>query len=211
VVFREHTFSPRPGAFLRASGNCWSAIGVARSCGLSAWRRIGGAHGVLNDRFENTFETATTVLGFLGKMPADAAYRIGHKPFQRLGLLNFSAPGISLTLRGSTTFTSAVCVFRAGFLADLSNTESELRFDEIDFLIDIESERLTYLGRTMLREAIQPGFASSVFTEAMGMAVALEIARYDSASRSDEGGAADSRCGRCVAWNPMFAIICRMT
>ena len=167
--------------------------------------------GVPNDKFENTFETATTVLGFLGKMPADAAYRIGHKPFQRLGLLNFSAPGISLTLRGSTPFTSAVCIFSPGFFKDLSETDVSLRFDAIDFLIDIESARLTYLGQAMLREAMQPGFASSVFTEAMGMAIALEITRYDSASRSDEGGAADSRCGRCVAWNPMFAIICRMT
>jgi AraC family transcriptional regulator len=151
--------------------------------------------GVPNDKFENTFETATTVLGFLGKMPADAAYRIGHKPFQRLGLLNFSAPGISLTLRGSTPFTSAVCIFSPGFFKDLSETDVSLRFDAIDFLIDIESARLTYLGQAMLREAMQPGFASSVFTEAMGMAIALEIARYDSASRSDEGGR-----GRFALW-----------
>jgi AraC-like DNA-binding protein len=151
--------------------------------------------GVPNDKFENTFETATTVLAFLGKMPADAAYRIGHKPFQRLGLLNFSAPGISLTLRGSTPFTSAVCIFSPGFFKDLSETDVSLRFDAIDFLIDIESARLTYLGQAMLREAMQPGFASSLFAEAMGMAIVLEIARYDRALRSNEG-----RHGRLEWW-----------
>jgi AraC family transcriptional regulator len=38
----------------------------------------------------------------------------------------------------------------------------------------------------MLREAIQPGFASSLLAEAMGMSIALEIARYDGALRAGE-------------------------
>jgi AraC-like DNA-binding protein len=144
-------------------------------------------HGVLNDRFENSFETDTTALVFSEKMPADAAFRIGQKAFQRAEPLNFFAPGISMSLRGSTPYTTALCVFRADFLADMSNTESEFRLGEIDILTSIESERLAYLGRMMLHEAIQPGFASSIFAEAMGMAIVLEIARYDRALRSSEG------------------------
>lgn len=140
-------------------------------------------HGVLNDRFENHIRTDTAMLVFSKKKPADAALRVGEKPFQSTGPLNFFAPGISMSLRGSAPFTTALCVFRPGFLTGLSDTESSVRLEEIDILTSIESERLTYLGQAMLGEAVRPGFASSIFAEAIGVAIALEIARYDGALR----------------------------
>jgi hypothetical protein len=158
--------------------------------------------------YRGDFTSTLMSLSYLSRIPANRMLSVDRRPARPVRPLNFVVPGVPVATHGGPV-RGVFCIFSPGFFKDLSETDVSLRFDAIDFLIDIESERLTYLGRTMLREAIQPGFASSVFTEAMGMAIALEITRYDSASRSDEGGAADSRCGRCVAWNPMFAIICR--
>jgi hypothetical protein len=44
-------------------------------------------------------------------------------------------------------------------LTDLSKIDDKVRFDAIDFLTDIESERLTYLGRTMFARRSGPGSA----------------------------------------------------
>jgi AraC family transcriptional regulator len=55
----------------------------------------------------------------------------------------------------------------------------------------MQSERLVYLGRAMFREATQPGFASSLFGEAVGIEIALEIARYNGARSKDSE---TSRC-----------------
>src|SRR6202020_2047055 len=60
----------------------------------------------------------------------------------------------------------------------------------------VESERLTYLGQAMLREAIAPGFGGALFAEAMGMAVALEIARLDGLRGADD----EPRRGRLAPW-----------
>jgi AraC family transcriptional regulator len=74
-----------------------------------------------------------------------------------------------------------------GFLAGLAEIDSGVQIDNLDHLPSIESERLSYLGRAMFREAIAPGFASSLLAEVIGMEIALEIARYDGARRSDDG------------------------
>jgi AraC family transcriptional regulator len=148
-----------------------------------------------NQNVEHHWTTTLRLLAYVPRVSSNGIFSVDRCPARPMRPLNFCAPGVSIVTRGAGPVTGAVCIFSPGFFKDLSETDVSLRFDAIDFLIDIESERLTYLGRTMLREAIQPGFASSVFTEAMGMAIALEIARYDRASRSDEGGR-----GRLALW-----------
>ena len=119
---------------------------------------------------------------------------VDRQPARPGGLLNFLAPGVSMTTRGGPVM-GVFCIFSPDFSKELSETDGRLRFDELDFLMDIGSERLAYLGRAMLRETIQPGFASSLFAESMGISIALEIARYDGALRSSEGCS-----GRLAPW-----------
>ena len=170
---------------------------LVESCGVQ-WGLLGrvisprgvaimATDGLPNGRTENDLTVATAVLGYSLRMPADIAVGRGGRPFQPIGPLNFYSPGVSLTLRCGGPITLSFCVLSSGFLASLSETDSGVRIDNLDHLPSIESERLTYLGRAMFREALKPGFASSLLVEAMGMEVALEIARYGGARRPDKG------------------------
>jgi AraC family transcriptional regulator len=102
------------------------------------------------------------------------------------GRLNFFVPGASVTLRGTGLMIGVVCIFNPTFLAGLSETANAIPLGEIGLMTDIESERLIYLGRAMFREAIEPGFASALFAEAVGIVSALEIVRYDRALQSNK-------------------------
>jgi AraC family transcriptional regulator len=134
---------------------------------------------------EYRVSTDAPTFSYILKAPDDTALsREGRPPFQ--GRLNFFVPDVPVALRASCPMTGVVCAFGADFVAALAEIDDGLRLSEIGMLADIESERLVALGRAMWREAIDPGFASSVFAEAMGMAVALEIVRYDGALRSDD-------------------------
>jgi AraC-like DNA-binding protein len=148
-----------------------------------------------NEKVENQYTTTLRFLSYLPRIPADGIMSVDRRRFQPVRPLNFVAPDVSMTTHGGGPVMGAMCIFSPGFFQDLSEIDDGLRFEEIDFLTDIGSERLTYLGQTMLREAIQPGFAGSIFAEAMGMAIALEIARYDRALRSNEG-----RHGKLALW-----------
>ena len=140
--------------------------------------------GLPNGRTENDLTVATAVLGYSLRMPADIAIGGNGHPFQSIGPLNIYSPGVSLKLRCGGPITLSFCVLSANFLAALSEADSDLRIDNVGLLPSIKSERLSYLGRAMFREAIEPGYGSSLLTEAMGMEVALEIARYDGARRA---------------------------
>jgi AraC family transcriptional regulator len=144
--------------------------------------------------YRGDFTSTLMSLSYLSRIPANRMLSVDRRPARPVRPLNFVVPGVPVATHGGPV-RGVFCIFSPGFFKDLSETDVSLRFDAIDFLIDIESERLTYLGQAMLREAMQPGFASSLFAEAMGMAIALEIARYDRASRSDEGGR-----GRLALW-----------
>jgi AraC-like DNA-binding protein len=151
---------------------------LVESCGVQ-WGLLGrvmsprgvaimATDGLPNGRTENDLTVATAVLGYSLRMPADIAVGRGGRPFQPIGPLNFYSPGVSLTLRCGGPITLSFCVLSSGFLASLSETDSGVRIDNLDHLPSIESERLTYLGRAMFREA-------------------LEIARYGGARRPDKG------------------------
>jgi AraC family transcriptional regulator len=153
-------------------------------------------HGMLSDRIENRVVADVALLGYTPRMPADATVSIDGQPFRPVGTLSFIAAGVSVTLRGSGPFTSSACMLGPGFLAGLAETESRLRLGDIDFIRAFDSERLTYLGNAMFREALAPGFGASLFAEAMGMAMALEIARYNGVLRPDDG----PRRGGLASW-----------
>ncbi len=143
--------------------------------------------GMPNNKVENHLTTNFRTLSCLQRIPGDGMMSVDRRPARPLRPLNYTGAGVSLATRGTGRFMGALCIFSPGFLSDLQEIDSRLRFDGIDFLTSIESERLSYLGRTMFREAVQPGFASSLFVEAIGMSIALEIARYDGAVRLNEG------------------------
>jgi AraC family transcriptional regulator len=142
--------------------------------------------GLVNGRTENRFTTTLRFFSYLPRISADGAMSVDRRPFAAAGPLNFLAPGVDTTMRGGGPVTGAMCIFSPNFFPRLLETESGFRIEGIDFLTDIQSERLTYLGRAMFREAIAPGFAGGLFAEAIGMEIALEIVRYDSARRSDD-------------------------
>ena len=153
-------------------------------------------HGMPNDRIENRLTTDMAVFVHTPRMPTDAEVRLGRESFRSLGSLSLLAPGCSLKLRGCGPFTSSYCVFSPGFFAELSETESRLRIDDLNAGCVIESERLTYLGQQMLREAIAPGFGGAIFAEAMGIAVAVEIARLNGSHGLDD----EPRGGGLARW-----------
>jgi AraC family transcriptional regulator len=154
----------------------WGLLGRLESeCGV----QVLAVQGMPNGRIENRLTTDMAVFVHTPQMPTDAEIRLGRAPFRTLGSLSLIAPGCSLKLRGRGPFTSSYCAYSRGFFARLSETESRLRISEFNLAGPIESERLTYLGQAMLREAIAPGFGGAVFAEAMGIAVAVEIARMD--------------------------------
>jgi hypothetical protein len=136
-------------------------------------------HGMPNGRSENRLTADMAVLVYTPRMPADAEVRRGRDPYRSLASLCLVPRGCSLELRGGGPFTSSYCALSPGFLAGLSETETGLRIGELNLKAFSESERLTYLGQEMLREAIAPGFGGALFAEAMGMAVAVEMARLD--------------------------------
>jgi AraC family transcriptional regulator len=143
--------------------------------------------GMPNGRVENHLAPDVTIFSCALQMPPRTEYKLAGRPFQTAGPLNFVTPNIAVTLRGAGSYTMALCTFDEDFLASLAQTEEGPRLRDLDLLASIESERLAYLSRAMFREAIRPGFASALFVEAMGMAIAVEIARCDGERRSAEG------------------------
>src|ERR1700722_266223 len=152
----------------------WGLLGrVASVRGVE----ILATHGMPNDRILNEIKTVAAVLAYSLQTPADTALCPTGKPFRNVGPLNFYSADASFTLRGSGPMTMSLCFFSPAFLAALSETDSRFRLGDLGIVNNIESNRLVYLGRAMFREAIEPGFASSLFAESAGMAMALEIAR----------------------------------
>jgi AraC-like DNA-binding protein len=175
----------------------WGTLGrVASARGV----QIVATNGVPNNRAENLIMTVGGVFSCVMHMAPEAGISRHGQPFQTFGMLNYFAPGISFRLRGGGPFTMSFCVLSPTFLAGLAESEDGIRLDRIEHLPAIESERLTYLGRSMFREAVEPGFASALFAEATGIEIALELARYGDAQRSQDamhfGGLAPWRMRR---------------
>jgi len=152
--------------------------------------------GVLDHKAEYRLTTTLRTFSHLlhappgGRMSVAGQGERPHPPTQ------FISPGVPLTTHGGRSMTGAVCIFDPGFFAGPLETEEAFRFDDIDYIADIQSERMTLLGRAIFREAVAPGFAASLFTESLGLAILVEIARYDGAPRSDD----DLRRGGLAAW-----------
>jgi AraC-like DNA-binding protein len=143
--------------------------------------------GMLNNKIENLVTSDRILFGFTARIPANSAVRMNGKTLGPIGRLSFIAPGVSVTLRADGPLASSACMLSRSFLADLAQTELELRLDDIDYIRAFDSAHLTYLGQSMFREVVRPGFGSSLFAESIGMAIALEIARYVHGRQSDDG------------------------
>jgi AraC family transcriptional regulator len=142
--------------------------------------------GLPNGKVENSFVTEFAAFAFVLKKPADTKVGCNKEALRPCGPLNFCASGVPITLRASGPLTTGACLFSPDFIARLSKTEKRVRLDLLECMTAIESARLTYLGWSIFREALEPGFASSLFAEALSMSIALEIARYDGAVRAEK-------------------------
>jgi AraC family transcriptional regulator len=143
--------------------------------------------GMLNRRAENQFTTTLRLLSYLLQIPPDGVMSVGSRPMHRSGPINFLSPGLAVKTRGGGPVTGAMCIFSREFFTSLAETEEGLHFDDVDYFTDMQSERMTHLGRAMFREAVAPGFAGSLFAESIGLAITVEIARYDGSARSSDG------------------------
>jgi AraC-like DNA-binding protein len=152
--------------------------------------------GLLNHNSEGQIITELRVFSHLVQVPAGCTLGVARQIPRPHPPTNFISPGIPVTTNGRSAMMGAGCILEPGFFAGLSETDESLRFSDVDYLTDIQSERMTYLGRSMYREAIAPGFAASLFAESMGLAIQVEISRYDGAARSGEG----VRSGGLAAW-----------
>jgi AraC-like DNA-binding protein len=191
--FWPQPYAPRRVDLVEVNGMQTGLLGrVASQRGV----QVLATHGVPNGIFENRVTTDVTALIYTPSMPADATISRGRLPFRSVGAVGLIGQGQSYTLRGSGPFTCSYCLLSGGFLASLSEAESRFRISELNLVAPIESERLTYLGRAMWGEAIAPGFGGSLFAEAMGIAVAVEIARLDG-SRDLDGA---PRRGDLAPW-----------
>jgi AraC family transcriptional regulator len=129
-------------------------------------------------------------------LPSDCTMNVDRRGAHPYASSHYFSPGVPFTSRGESSFLGAMCFFGPDFFSGLSETEDGFRFDDIDYITDIQSERMTYLGRSMYREAVAPGFAASLFAESMGLAIQVEIARYDRAARPRDG----VRGGALATW-----------
>jgi AraC-like DNA-binding protein len=188
--------SPAPSPRSRSVDIGSVRMGLLGHVGSPRGVRIIAIDGMPNDRGDCQVTTTLRFLSYLPRIPADGTISLNRRPARLAGPLNFLAPGVSMAMHGSGPVRGALCIFDQSFLTDLAETESRLRFDEIDFMASIDSARMTYLGQAMLREALQPGFASSLGAEAIGLQIALEITRYDGATPSSE----PHRSGGLAAW-----------
>ena len=157
-------------------GAQWDLLGQVTS---TRGVQILAIQGMPNGKTENRLTSEKAALAYMPRRPDDARVRLARKPFRALDPLTLIAPSCSWKMRGGGPFTASYCVLSAGFLAGLAETEDRIRISELILSAPIESERLTYLGQQMLREAVTPGFGGALFAEAMGLAVTVEIARLD--------------------------------
>jgi AraC-like DNA-binding protein len=174
-------------------GAQWDLLGrIASARGV----QVLAIQGMPNGRIENRLIADTAALAYSPRRSKDAKYRWGHQPFRSLRPLSLITSGCSFKMLADGPFTSSYCVLGPDFLADLAETEEGMRINELNLSAPIESERLSYFGQEMLREAVAPGFSGTLFAEAMGVAVVVEIARLDGLRRLD----AEPRRGGLAPW-----------
>jgi AraC-like DNA-binding protein len=158
-------------------------VGLMGSIASARGVRVVAYDGGLNRKVENQFLTKFRTFSHLLRLPLDCTMNVARKGARPYAPTHYFSPDVPFTSRGESSFMGAICFFGPDFFAGLSETEDGFRFKEIDYLADIQSERMALLGRSMFREAIAPGFGASLFAESIGLAIQVEIARYDGATQ----------------------------
>jgi AraC-like DNA-binding protein len=171
-------------------------VGLAGHVASSRGVQLVVIDGMLNHEAQSEFTPTVRVLNHTLRPPENGTLNVARQGWRRQSPTNYFTPGVPVSIGGASSVIGALCVFQPGFFTGLSETEEYLRFSDIDYLTDIQSERMTYLGQSIFREAIAPGFAASLFAESIGLAIQVEIARYDGAARSGDG----LRRGGLAAW-----------
>jgi AraC family transcriptional regulator len=170
---------PDPDHDLSRMDVCGANVTLLGSMTSPRGVQIMATNSMPNGNIERSLTTDRVMLAYGLRLPTGAEYRFGRGSYHTAGSLNFVTPNIAVTVRGAGSYTMSLCAFGEDFLTSLLEAEERFRLRDLDLLASIESERLTYLSRTMFREAVRPGFAGALFAEAMGMAIAVEIARCD--------------------------------
>jgi AraC-like DNA-binding protein len=152
--------------------------------------------GLVNHSGGDQITTTVRAFSHLLQVPAGCTLGVARQGPRPHPPTNFISPGVPVTTNRRSAMTGAACIFDPSFFASPTETEEDFRFDGIDYITDIQSERMTLLGRSMFREAVAPGFAASLFTESLALAILVEIARYDGTARSGDG----LRRGGLAAW-----------
>lgn len=113
-------------------------------------------------------------------LPTEGSAQIDSGPERPIPHLAFFRPGLPIKWNIGS-FAAAVCQFEPSFMAALTEAEPHLRLDALDVVLGKESKRLTYLAQQIFRESLSPGFGATLFAEAAGLEIALEIVRCDRA------------------------------
>jgi len=127
------------------------------------------------------FHRTTTVI------PGETAVlSLDSGPTQAIPCFSFFPPDLP-TLWEMKPFYSTICRFGGDFLSSLTEAEPDIRFDASDWLLGKESARLIDLANQMFREAMRPGFGATLFADAVGIEVAVELVRYKERRAPKEG------------------------
>lgn len=145
---------------------------------------IYAVHGVLNNQYESIVTIEDAVISFVLDKPGEFVSSRSGAPFREVQSLNFCARDTSFLARVNGAMTVASCVFSRSFLKNISEIEQGLELNNFGIISGINSPRIVGLCQLMFSESLAPGFASSVFADAVGTAIALEIARYNGGHRT---------------------------
>ncbi len=182
-----HVLQPTPRSSLGAMNVGSLQFGLLGRIGSPRGVQIMALDGLLNHTGEDPITTTLRAFTHLLQVPAGCTLGVAKQGSRPHPPTNFISPGVPITTNRRSAITGAACIFDPSFFAGPSETEEDFRFDGIDYITDIQSERLTLLGRSMFREAVAPGFAASLFAESLALSVFVEIARYDGTARSGDG------------------------
>jgi hypothetical protein len=86
--------------------------------------------------YRGDFTSTLMSLSYLSRIPANRMLSVDRRPARPVRPLNFVVPGVPVATHGGPV-RGVFCIFSPGFFKDLSETDVSLRFDAIDFLIDI--------------------------------------------------------------------------
>lgn len=115
------------------------------------------------------------------RAPTVARFRSGHAgtSFRQLGRVVAMPADVPMEVRGHGGRIQAVrCRFTPALLQEVSGRNHFDTRDELDACIDVRGATARLLLESLIRELSAPGLASAAYTEAIGHALVVELARH---------------------------------